>query len=641
MDSLKRIYGWLPVLILGLTINSAMALPAFPGAEGFGANTPGGRGGAILRVTNLNDSGPGSLRAAIMATGPRIVVFEISGTIALKSVLTIRNPFITIAGQTAPSPGITLRNAPLYVDTNDVVIQHIRVRTGDQNLGVAASEADGIAVLGDNVVIDHTSISWAIDENLSTWYAPKNITLSNNLVAEALHNSLHPKGPHSMGVLIGDNTQNVTVVRNFLAHNNQRNCLVQDGSGVYANNLIYNAGEIWFQFEDFNEDRNFQGTTLNSIVNNHFIRGANTGSRQPLWFVGSSPNSKIYQSGNIYAGGALASSGPFVSTSPVSLAGLSIMPADQLSTQIPNTAGARPADRDPVDARIVSDFKAGRGRIIDSISQVGGHPVLAVNTRTFPAPANPNGDDDGDGYTNVEEVLFAMAAQVEGRSTTVPSPTPAPAPAPAPTPAPAPAPVPVPAPTPAPAPGQFSSVDSFLGNIANWDFFTASRWQVLSDQGNLRLGINTSNYSNRSGSRLGEMALIKNRTYTDFTFSTLVRSNEDFSVNTSGDCNIVFGYKDSRNYFYFMLSSDGGNSQLFEVRSGTRRLLSTAGVANPSSASYQSLALTVKGNTASVSLNGKQILSSPLPTKVSRTGRLGIGSYNDSCYWDDPKVSAP
>jgi hypothetical protein len=392
-----------------------LALPVFPGAEGFGANTVAGRGGAILRVTNLNDSGPGSLRAAIVTPGRRIVVFEISGTIALRSPLTIRSPFITIAGQTAPSPGITIRNAPLVVKTNDVLIQHIRVRVGDQNVPVSGDEADGVAVLGNNVVVDHTSISWATDENLSTWYGPRNVTFSNNLVAEALHKSFHPKGPHSMGFLIGDNTQNVTAIRNFLAHNNQRNILVQDGRGVYANNLIYNAGQIWFQIDDVNDETRMVNTTINSIVNNLFIKGADTGSRPALWFTGRNPKSRVYQNGNIYDGGTIASSGPFVDSPPVPLDGLTITPADQLATQIPDKAGARPADRDAVDARIINDFKNRRGRIIDSPSEVGGFPTLAVNRRAFRAPRNPNGDDDKNGYTNIEEVLFALAAEVEGR----------------------------------------------------------------------------------------------------------------------------------------------------------------------------------------------------------------------------------
>jgi hypothetical protein len=393
----------------------ALCLPVFPGAEGFGANTVAGRGGAILRVTNLKDSGPGSLRAAVMASGRRIVVFETSGTIALKSVLTIRNPFITIAGQTAPSPGITLRNAPLVVKTNDVLIQHIRVRLGDQKVAVPGSEADGVAVLGNNVVVDHTSISWATDENLSTWYGPRNITFSNNLIAEALHRSFHPKGPHSMGLLIGDNTQNVTAVRNFLAHNNQRNIRVQDGRGVYVNNLIYNAGQIWFEIDDVNDETGMVNTTINSIVNNLFIKGADTGSKPALWFTGRNPKSRIHQSGNIYEGGTIASSGPFVDSPPVPLDGLTIMPADQLATQIPDMAGARPADRDAVDLRIIDDFRNRRGKIIDSPSEVGGFPTLAVNKRVFRDPPNPNGDDDNDGYTNLEEVLFAFAAEVEGR----------------------------------------------------------------------------------------------------------------------------------------------------------------------------------------------------------------------------------
>jgi hypothetical protein len=218
-----------------------------------------------------------------------------------------------------------------------------------------------------------------------------------------------------MGLLIGDNTQNVTAVRNFLAHNNQRNIRVQDGRGVYVNNLIYNAGQIWFEIDDVNDETGMVNTTINSIVNNLFIKGADTGSKPALWFTGRNPKSRIHQSGNIYEGGTIASSGPFVDSPPVPLDGLTIMPADQLATQIPDMAGARPADRDAVDLRIIDDFRNRRGKIIDSPSEVGGFPTLAVNKRVFRDPPNPNGDDDNDGYTNLEEVLFAFAAEVEGR----------------------------------------------------------------------------------------------------------------------------------------------------------------------------------------------------------------------------------
>jgi pectate lyase len=139
-------------------------LPAFPGAEGAGSETIGGRGGKVIEVTNLNDSGPGSLRAAVEAEGPRIVVFRVSGTIQLKNSLVIKNPNITIAGQTAPGEGICLRDAPLGVQADDVVVRFLRVRLGDES----GRESDAISISsGERIIFDHCSASWSVDETFS------------------------------------------------------------------------------------------------------------------------------------------------------------------------------------------------------------------------------------------------------------------------------------------------------------------------------------------------------------------------------------------------------------------------------------------------------------------------------------------
>src|SRR5690606_6707929 len=120
--------------------------PVLPGLTGFGITTPAGRGGEVLRVTNLNASGPGSLRAAIETPGPRVIVFEVSGTISLTKNLYVREPFVTIAGQTAPSPGITIRGAGLFVLTHDVLVQHLRIRPGDALDGPRMDNRDAVAI---------------------------------------------------------------------------------------------------------------------------------------------------------------------------------------------------------------------------------------------------------------------------------------------------------------------------------------------------------------------------------------------------------------------------------------------------------------------------------------------------------------
>jgi hypothetical protein len=186
---------------------------AFPGAVGWARQTPGGRGGAILKVTNLDAEGPGSLKAALDTPGPRIIVFEVGGVLDLKRTsLDIKEPFVTIAGQTAPSPGITIVRGGIDVRTHDVVLRHLRVRTGaDGQKKRSGWEADALSTVGAyNVVVDHCSFSWAIDENMSAsgprfkgeteaeWRkgTSHDITFSYNLAAEGLADSSHPKGEH-------------------------------------------------------------------------------------------------------------------------------------------------------------------------------------------------------------------------------------------------------------------------------------------------------------------------------------------------------------------------------------------------------------------------------------------------------------
>jgi hypothetical protein len=189
-------------MMLSLVLCAALA--------GFGADTPAGRGGRVLRVTTLNASGPGSLREALETKGPRIVVFEVGGVVDLQGGnLTVTEPFLTVAGQTAPPPGITVVRGGLRIMTHDVLMQHIRVRPGDAGRPKRSGWEPEVTTSGAqayNIVIDHCSLSWAVDENLSV-SGPRHdgpagtsrrITLSNNIIAEGLRDSSHAKGPHSM-----------------------------------------------------------------------------------------------------------------------------------------------------------------------------------------------------------------------------------------------------------------------------------------------------------------------------------------------------------------------------------------------------------------------------------------------------------
>lgn len=222
--------------------------------------TRGGAGGQIIRVTTLAKDGPGSLKAAIDAKGPRIVVFEVGGSIDLgRSTLTVVNPHLTIAGQTAPSPGITIIRGGIDIRSHDVIISHIRVMTGaDGQPRFSDWEADALStVAAHNVLIEHCSFLWGVDENMSAsgprftgstpdeWRAgtSRNIVFRENLAAEGLAFASHPKGEHSKGSLVHDNATGIVFYRNVWAHNLERSPLVKGGARVLmVNNMIYNPG---------------------------------------------------------------------------------------------------------------------------------------------------------------------------------------------------------------------------------------------------------------------------------------------------------------------------------------------------------------------------------------------------------------
>ena len=217
---------------LSTALPARESLPAFPGAVGFGAKAKGGRGGVVLFVENLNDSGPGSLRAALEAEGPRTVIFRTGGTIEIKSVITVRHPFLTIAGQTAPGGGIAVKIdgktdiGTINIDTHDVIVRHLRVRPGPAIQGSENGDAITLLDKAHDVIIDHCSLSWGTDEVINGWYGANHITVQHCIISEALHQSVHQKGPHGMGMLFGDKNKRVTIHRNLFAHNNQRNPLL-------------------------------------------------------------------------------------------------------------------------------------------------------------------------------------------------------------------------------------------------------------------------------------------------------------------------------------------------------------------------------------------------------------------------------
>ncbi|MCX6602818.1 MAG: hypothetical protein NTV52_04415 [Acidobacteria bacterium] len=217
-----------------------------PVPKASGRKLPGRRAGAVLIVNTLADTGPGSLRAAIETRGPRTIVFAVSGIIDLASPLTVRQPFLTLAGQSAPGDAICLRGYPFIIATLDVIVRYLRVRLGDRHK--IQSDAFSIATPSRRVIVDHVSASWSVDETLSPSGDIQDITVQWSIIAESLRHSAHAKGKHGYGSLVRA-TGGVTLHHNLWAHHNGRNPRFGDNYGKgapptydFRNNVIYNCG---------------------------------------------------------------------------------------------------------------------------------------------------------------------------------------------------------------------------------------------------------------------------------------------------------------------------------------------------------------------------------------------------------------
>jgi len=379
------------------------------------AQTAGGNGGRIVRVTNLDLDGAGSLKAAIESPWPRTVVFEVGGVIDLGGhALNVKNPYLTIAGQTAPSPGITLIRGSIDVRTHDVVIQHLRLRTGEAGFAKHSGwERDGLSTHSGaaNVIVDHCSFAWATDENLSAsggrfegtmpdaWRASTShaITYSNNIIAEGLANSTHAKsGEHSKGTLVHDNVTGILLVGNLYAHNNQRNALFKGGvRGAFVNNYIFDPGKRAVHYNLWATewgDHPYQNGRL-ALIGNVLRGGASTGKDIALFMLGGEGDVELFAADNIATdslGKPLPQQGTYrepkgrvisLASPPPLPPDLKPLPAADVVDAVLAHAGARPWERDAVDARIVEEARHGGGKVIDSEREREGYPPIATPTR--------------------------------------------------------------------------------------------------------------------------------------------------------------------------------------------------------------------------------------------------------------------
>jgi hypothetical protein len=432
-----------PVRASNGTGGGAAPVLAFPGAEGFGAYAKGGRGGKVYHVTTLEDKGPGSLREAVEADGPRIVVFDISGTIRLAKPLDVRHPFLTIAGQTAPGDGVCLRDATMSVSADHVIVRFLRCRLGDQGL---AGDSLNIS-RGQNIILDHCSAGWSLDEALScstAWPDINDITVQWCFITEALNIENHGFG----SLIRGCHGVRYSYHHNLYAHNRGRNprpgnydrpnTFERDPDGLlldFRNNVIYN----WEgSHAGYNADA--QSVTRLNYVGNYLVPGTNSQNTGKAYQEGS-PNNRGFFAGNWY--NHVPPEDPW---SVVDFHGWSASQIEAyrqsepfetgpIVTQTPQLAyrtvlqqgGASLPKRDAVDARVVVDVEKGTGRIINSQAEVGGWPELRSTAAPIDSDGdgmpdawerehdlNPNdaadgpADANGDGYTNIEDYLNSL-----------------------------------------------------------------------------------------------------------------------------------------------------------------------------------------------------------------------------------------
>ena len=382
----------------------------------FGMGSTGGLGGQIIRVTNLEKEGPGSLREALDTKGPRIVVFEVGGVIDLDwRGITIREPFLSIAGQTAPSPGISLIKGGIVIRTHDVMIQHIAVRPGNpikEGIKTWASDAITTSAHGKsrgkvyNIVIDHCSGTWASDENMSVSGPPDSkgditthdVLFRHCIIAEGLLHATHRKGAHSRGSLVMDGCSRIAFVGNLFAHNNQRHPLFKGGSsGILVNNLIVNPGSRCINMTSTGH-RKHLGKPIVSVISNVMMPGRNT---RTGFF---NERGDIYARDNfVLKSGKRHPVKKYGKNRKIWADSITPLPADDVRKFVLRNAGSRPADRCPVDARIIRDCREGKGRIINTQDQVGGFPKHKMKQRKLTIPK-----------TNIQEWLKKMARKVEG-----------------------------------------------------------------------------------------------------------------------------------------------------------------------------------------------------------------------------------
>jgi len=447
----------------GHTVAASAQIPAFPGAEGFGMWSRGGRGGRVFVVTTLEDyklgekAIPGSLRQAVEAVGPRIVLFNVSGCIDLKERLNILSPYITVAGQTAPGEGIALTGRGINIDTSEVIVRYLRIRLGSDRQKIVQDCVNIGGRSARNVILDHISTSWSSDEGISTNKVADNVTVQNCIMAENL-------GAHAFGGIIGSYKGNITYCNNLYISNRARNPRVagwaRPANGIwpgrenildklgtvsveFRNNVVYNWGRATGEngnyksnYADPDPDYTIEQTAL---IGNYYCPGPNSELEVGIMKC-RVPNSKLYLDGNLWDGrhvgwekvvyGKAVSElrAPTMSDVRVDSLPFKVNPHHEMKAQeaceYVLTSAGYSLRRDDVDKRLVREVRERKGALVPNSSSIPPwkgpkqsrpwvdssgdgipdwwHAKYAMDPQKWLDPA---GDLDGDGYTNIEEYL--------------------------------------------------------------------------------------------------------------------------------------------------------------------------------------------------------------------------------------------
>lgn len=418
---LSRLLRVLSLLAVAFVCGRLLALPAFPGAEGFGANASGGRGGTVYHVTNLNDTGAGSFRDAVSVSG-RTVVFDVAGIITINSPVVVKAN-ITIAGQSAPGGGVTIYGDRIsFSDANNIIVRYMRFREGIN--GDSGTDAVG-AASGNLMMFDHVSASWGRDETFSLSGTPSNITLQDSIIGQGLL-------IHSAGSLM-QTSGGVSIFRCLYIDNYMRNPKVK-GVNDYQNNVVYN----WGSGGGYIPAGDSAGLSFVNVIGNAFIAGPTTPSGSP--FKTGNQNFNIFHAGNSQdlnrngvLDGAPVTDASFPTLKIVSTqfnypAPATLLTAEQAFAHVVAHAGAS-LHRDNADNYMIAELTSlgTSGAHIFNESEIGGVGTIASALPlkdtdgdgipdaweeamgTNPLVADNNGDLNGDGYTNLENYLNAIA----------------------------------------------------------------------------------------------------------------------------------------------------------------------------------------------------------------------------------------